>query len=336
MTIFELAVLVRKNWKLCVVLPVLCAAIGVGYVFMGNSTSYQSTGTIYALSNTTTAKAFADTLASTYSVDGTSVKVSNASTIMTVTATNAKNGEACDIAVNKVLDEMNTVFRQAFLPSVDRYYVTDDGVRIYKSDAEYAEDLKKVQDNFERTYYCSPSMGFTEVSSSKSLAKFFLIGAIGGFLAAILVVIIMDSIRRPIRGRSQLEDGFGLSTLGHVGNKGDIGERLLANIRFAVPEGLKFESLCLMPLSDKTKADNLVEQLSETLRNDDVAKDVTVSLTEPIQNSIEGAYSAKDSSVTVLVARQWVDKVPMLEDTLYELNLAKANVAGVVLIDENK
>jgi len=333
MTISELWVLIKRNWKLCVIVPVICAILAAAYVFIGQSTTYQAQGKLYAWGNTGTVKILADDVASEYSKDGTTIKVAAASNIMTVTATNATDGEACKTVLNKALNAMVTATREALMPEVSKYYVVD-GVRVYKTDAEYTEELQKAQKDNEESYYGVQAEKFDEISSSKGLKKYLLVGLLGGLFLAICIVIVVDLVKRPVRSRRQIEDILEVPVLGIFDGKDGSVERLVANIEFAVPEASKFDSLCVIPSCVSTKELSFVDCLSNALANDNAENSVDIAIVKPLSESIDGAYKAKEACVTVVVVRFWLDRIDVLEETLRELAFAKANVAGVVLIEE--
>lgn len=59
---------------------------------------------------------------------------------------------------------------------------------------------------------------------------------------------------------------------------------------------------------------------------------IEIQSCQSLASGMSGMYTAKAADAVVVSARQWTDSLRDLEDTLQELSLAQANVAGLVLV----
>lgn len=184
-------------------------------------------------------------------------------------------------------------------------------------------------------------------SSKPGTIALTVMGLVGGFLLALLVVILLDAVKSPIRSRKDAETITGLPVFG-FSSSAIFGDQLWANIQFALNEVA--ESVCLVPVSTPSSricATELSEAIVrsggnacvESVRGE-VCRTVISELggtvvyqCEPLACGVSAMYCAHGASVTVVCAQVWEDSRAALGETVRELALADANVVGIALID---
>lgn len=181
--------------------------------------------------------------------------------------------------------------------------------------------------------------------SKLGVAASSTISLIAGFMLAILILIIINALKRPINDREELEGLVALPVL-YEGSCSDIGDRLWANTRLSAKE--QVSSICLVPLGDLCLAE-CAESLAHAIEKsgqsanvigvgcDDhpsmVMKDgVCVYDCAPLKAGVEAIYCANEASATVICAYMWRDSIGDLERAVRELALIDACIVGVALL----
>lgn len=184
-------------------------------------------------------------------------------------------------------------------------------------------------------------------SSKPGTFTLAVMGLIGGFLLALLAVILLDVVKSPIRSRKDVEATTGLPVFGFSSST-IFGDQLWANIQFAL-NGVA-GSVCLVPVS-ALSSQICATELSEAIVSsggsaciesvgEEVCRPVLSELDrtvvyqcEPLACGIGTIYCAHGASATIVCAKLWEDSRVALGGTVRELALAGANVVGIALID---
>ena len=159
-------------------------------------------------------------------------------------------------------------------------------------------------------------------------------------------------MKLPIKSRKDVEDESGFPVLG-VAPSLEGGERLLANLLFCC--NMRPSTIAVVPVGAETTAPIVARELAEALERSDVrvklvkgsphAKKFQVTVPEdaaivvscePLDAGMGAAYIAHNADVTVLCVSEWTDSKRQLAATVQELELAKANIAGMAYLPEEK
>lgn len=176
-----------------------------------------------------------------------------------------------------------------------------------------------------------------------TLAKFTIVGLLGGVCASICVIILIDLRKKPILGKEELERYIDSPIF--LVEHGE-GERLWTDIMLA--ENRIPESLCLIPSgvadTDRIKNDliNTIDSACSLFRKSQLRqgtnncpKEFAVHVVDclPLEESINSAFVARDADAVLVCCVQWKDSRKRLIATLKKLKIAHANVVGVALIE---
>lgn len=193
-------------------------------------------------------------------------------------------------------------------------------------------------------YISVTNASMAENTQIKGFFKFCLVGALGGVVVAICVVVLVDLLKRPIRGAQEACEIAKAPILG-ANNHADFVERVLMNIQFLVPGDL--ESVCILSLNSKQDALNalrcslLAETFCSAVDSDESIRSetqklswgrVVVSVCPSISCCAESAKIANSCDATVLAVRLWSDSVDSLKKELQELGVARANLVGLIVM----
>lgn len=164
------------------------------------------------------------------------------------------------------------------------------------------------------------------------VVKYLLVGVLGGLFLAICTLALIDSVKRPIKSSRDIESVTDLPVWAVSDNR-QAGERLWTNIQFAAKSPI--ESICLLPVSGNKQLrikEIISNAMSEEPPDDTSDSSVRIDACDSIRESIVGARIAKDASITIVAAACWKDSESTLCGVLEELQLASANVVGIVLL----
>lgn len=317
MTLHDLLRLLKRYFMLVVALPIACL-IGTVAVLLLMPPSYVATSSFVTSGDLALAQGLASKEAASYS--SSQVHVSSASLSsskqVTITAVGADQN-LCITAANEVANNAVKQYREANSSIVGTV-----------SEATYA-------------MYNGPSM------IRSAIVAFF-----AGLLIAIFVIILLDAVKLPIKSRKDVEDESGFPVLG-VAPSLEGGERLLANLQFCC--NMRPSTIAVVPVGAETTAPIVARELAGALERSDVrvklvkgsphAKKFQVTVPEdaaivvscePLDAGMGAAYIAHNADVTVLCVSEWTDSKRQLAATVQELELAKANIAGVTFLPEPK
>ena len=164
------------------------------------------------------------------------------------------------------------------------------------------------------------------------VVKYLLVGILGGLFLAICALVLIDSVKRPIKSSKDIEAVTDLPVWS-VSDSRQAGERLWMNIQFATKGPIG--SICLLPVSGGKQMgikEVISKAMSEEPSGDMGNSGIRIETCDSIGESIVGARIAKEASVTIVTAVCWKDSEPTLCGVLEELRLASANVVGIVLL----
>lgn len=190
----------------------------------------------------------------------------------------------------------------------------------------------------------SPVVSQNVQGGMKAIFRNLIVPIMGGMLVAACLIIAIYAIRRPIIRKEDIEQAFDVDAFGMKKVDHAAAERLLANIRFASEES-DVRSICIVPLLDDQAAQTVSGLLCEALKAegktvsafmpDDeamVGSAYKVITCAPVQDSARTLYAAHAADAVVLVVRPWKDSMRVLADSIEELQLAKAHLAGCLLM----
>lgn len=196
--------------------------------------------------------------------------------------------------------------------------------------------LSPIDEKNSAAAYATVSMVVNEATvaenelGARSLGKDAVIGLVVGLFVVCCGVLVFALARTPVTGKDELESCFGIPVLSEM-TESSPGERLWANIQFA--EGERPRSMCLLPvegadigeLAKQVQAAAQCSQLSET------SDSVDIIACESLANDAQVIYQVHEADVTVLCLVVWKDSMKRVAATVNELELAHANVVGMVL-----
>lgn len=360
LTLLDVLKLIRHYLKLCVAIVITCALLGgiAGFSksLMNNAeysaeailTVSEPTATVSANELMPLVQAVANNVVAANERDGVSItqKYDLASRSITFTAATAVEGESIRVAndvasqtaeqMRALLVETAQQYRALQVPQSEEGAASDGGLTIGALDRDRAAALETV------SFAINDASQATINSGKSTLVKFVLVGLLGGLVLAACVVIAIDLVKAPIKGRDAVEDAFGVSVLvqGHDGN---FGQRLWANIQFAVDA--EPQSICLVPVCNAnveavaTELQGAMGTEGIQLWTDEGAKKtdsgegiISITACAPLSSDVRTAFKARQADATVVVAESWLDSMRQANETLRELSSAEAKVVGVALV----
>ncbi|WP_217969361.1 hypothetical protein [Adlercreutzia caecimuris] len=168
-----------------------------------------------------------------------------------------------------------------------------------------------------------------------TLAKFAVAGFVIGLLAVCCALVLVGALREPIQGKSDVEERIGLPVICDMSAPGP-GERLWANI--VLSGEAPPHSICLVPVHSASLthlADDLQRAAARYPMNGSQERGIEVIVCESFEEDAAALFKARDADAAVLCATLWADSAKQMLDVVEELQLARANVVGVVLGGED-
>lgn len=346
MTLRDFALLVRHFWKQAVTVVVLCAVLGAAFAFVktGPGAEQFSAEAVLTISDPTntvssaellpTAQAIATNIISQIEDGEVSIEQSKdaaqRSITFTVEAGTEKNSMdiANDIA-RRTAEETAMLLRE----TADRYreeFRSDvvDELETVASSLSILETNKAV---------ALDTVAFTVNDATKGVERsgmrYVIIGILLGLFLSVCMMIVFDSIKRPVKNSESLSRATALPVLA-TGSPGRISDKVWANIQFEV--GGVPQSVCLIP-AGKASIPAVYDALKKTILvgtgSAGPVHNVEIRVSEALSESIAGAFDARRSDITVVVVSRWSDSVDCVVDAINELKLARANRVGLVLVD---
>lgn len=337
MTLHDLWLIIRHYVKWVVAVPVACALLAGGFMYVSDhmkEQNFTATSTLTvtdptsllsttSLSNLMDALAKNEVAAVTDEATAATAKSDPATQSITFTVTGASESDAVN-AANNIATRTAEQIKQALIDQSEAYLnivgetaTTDDGMA-QSSDATSSDRVAALRS----CVFTVSEAREAAASGSSGAMKYAAVGFVGGLFLVICALALVDSIRRPIKSRVDIAQVTDLPVLAEGANA-LAGERLWTNVCFAC-DGQP-SSACLLSVLGGG-CDHIVSALQEA------ARDAAVVSCCSLQDDLAGARMAREADVTVVAVRPWSDKASDLADVLSELQLAKANVVGVVLL----
>lgn len=325
MTLTDFWHMVKRFWVLVVLLPIVFAAAFTGYSYFAakEQPSYSATVTIVPNSQGPTVAGLA--------VNGAS------------SPRDGFSGVDIEVAYDTV-KSMVTIVASGDSPETAEYCANMLALEaVKKAEALYADIPANVEIPF------AAELGVATVSQDSAWVKpgYILVSLLVGLVVAFCILVLIDMVRRPVLSRESVEEQEHLSFFGDCPD-GANGTRLLANLRFSLADEECF-TVCLVPLSAKSRSDAVANALEAAAREDgghdalplrfmpsaDASlsasrEAITVMDSVPLSADINAAYAAQKAGITILVVREWVDTMKDLEATVEQLKRAHANLAGFI------
>lgn len=317
MTILDFIRLIQRHLKLAIAVPIVFAVIALAYsLFI--QTSYIATASFITNGDLAFAQGLASKEASSHAQPNVQISCSSQSSTKQVLIS------AVGSDATQCIEAVNTIAQNA----VEQYRNADGSVIATVTEATSA-------------------MRDTPPPLKVAGTAFAL-----GLFVAICVVVFIDIAKAPIKSREDAENACGLPVLG-TGTSMEDGDRILANLQFAC--GRRPTTIAVVPIGQAESAAIISRELVGALERSSVrtklvkgsphARKFKVNVPEdaavvvccpPLAAGAGASYIANSSDATVLCLTEWTDSKRQLMATMRELELAKANIAGLALLPEDE
>lgn len=317
MTILDLMRLIQRHLKLVIALPIIFAVVALAYSFFIQA-SYTATANFITNGDLAFAQGLASKEATSYAKSGVQISCSSQSSNRQVTIS-ATGSDA-----TQCIEAANTVANNA----VSQYKSSSSSVIAIVTEATSA------------------------VRNTPSPLRVAATAFALGLFVAICIVVLIDIAKAPIKSRDVAENACELPVLG-TGTSVEDGDRILANLQFAC--GKRPSTIAVVPIGQADSAVVISNELVNALERSSVrtrivkgsphARKFKVSVPEdaavvvccpPLAAGAGASYIANSSDATVLCVTEWTDSKRQLLATMRELELAKANIAGLAYLPEDK
>lgn len=317
MTILDLMRLIQRHLKLVIALPIIFAVVALAYSFFIQA-SYTATANFITNGDFAFAQGLASKEATSYAKSGVQISCSSQSLNKQVTIS-ATGSDA-----TQCIEAANTVANNA----ASQYKSSSSSVIAIVTEATSA------------------------VRNTPSPLRVAATAFALGLFVAICIVVLIDIAKAPIKSREDAENACELPVLG-TGTSVEDGDRILANLQFAC--GKRPSTIAVVPIGQADSAVVISNELVNALERSSVrtrivkgsphARKFKVSVPEdaavvvccpPLAAGAGASYIANSSDATVLCVTEWTDSKRQLLATMRELELAKANIAGLAYLPEDK
>lgn len=317
MTILDLMRLIQRHLKLVIALPIIFAVGALAYSFF-IQVSYTATANFITSGDLAFALGLANKEATSYAKSGVQISCSSQSSTKQVTVS-ATGSDA-----TQCIEAANTVAENA----VNQYKSSNNNVIATVTEATSA------------------------VRNTPSPLRVAATAFALGLFVAICIVVLIDIAKAPIKSREDAENACELPVLG-TGTSVEDGDRILANLQFAC--GRRPSTIAVVPIGQAESAAIISRELIGALERSNVrtklvkgsphARKFKVTVPDdaavvvccpPLAAGAGASYIANSSDATVLCVTEWTDSKRELLATMRELELAKANIAGLAYLPENK
>lgn len=317
MTFSDLLKLMRRHLRLIVVLPLAFVIISLAWSMLTQA-SYTATSSFVTNGDLALAQGLAGKEASSYSNADVRVTCSSVATSKQIII--SATGNVPSVCIESANNVANAAVRQ--------YKEANNAIIASVSEASFA------------------------TSNAPSISRAAILPFVVGLLLAICIVILIDMVRAPVKSQRDIEAVSNLPVLGQAPSM-EGGERLLANLLFRCNG--RPSTIAVVPVGVESAAPVVARELAGALEHSDVrvklvkgsphAKKFQVSVPEdaaivvscePLDAGMGAAYIAHNADATILCVSEWTDSRKQLASTVSELELAKANIAGVAYLPEEK
>lgn len=309
--------LIQRHLKLVIALPIIFAVVALAYSFF-IQVSYTATANFITNGDLAFAQGLASKEATSYAKSGVQISCSSQSSNKQVTIS-ATGSDA-----TQCIEAANTVANNA----VNQYKSSSSSVIATVTEATSA------------------------VRNTPSPLRVAATAFALGLFVAICIVVLIDIAKAPIKSREDAENACELPVLG-TGTSVEDGDRILANLQFAC--GKRPSTIAVVPIGQADSAVIISKELVNALERSSVrtrivkgsphARKFKVSVPDdaavvvccpPLAAGAGASYIANSSDATVLCVTEWTDSKRQLLATMRELELAKANLAGLAYLPEDK
>ena len=318
MTIQDFLKLIKRHLKFIIALPVIFALMAIGWHLVSPS-GYTATASFVTNGDLAFAQGLANKEAASYSNSAVRITCTSQSSAKQITVSaSGPDSSVCIESANAV--------------------------------------VKRAAEQYQNTSGSSILVTITEAtmatSDAPSPVRTVLIAFVLGLLISLCIIVLLDALETPLRSRGDIEGASGLLILGDAPSS-DGGDRLLANLQFRCNG--RPSTISVVPVGIEATAPVVARELTGALERSDVrvrlvkgsphAKKFQVSVPEdaaivvscePLDVGMGAAYIAHNADATVLCVSEWTDSRKQLTATIQELELAKANIAGIVCLPEQK
>lgn len=317
MTILDLMRLIQRHLKLVIALPIIFAVVALAYSFFIQA-SYTATANFITNGDLAFAQGLASKEATSYAKLGVQISCSSQSSSKQVTIS-ATGSDA-----TQCIEAANTVANNAV--------------------SQYKSSISSV--------IATVTEATSAVRNTPSPLRVAATAFALGLFVAICIVVLIDIAKAPIKSREDAENACELPVFG-TGTSVEDGDRILANLQFAC--GKRPSTIAVVPIGQADSAVVISNELVNALERSSVrtrivkgsphARKFKVSVPEdaavvvccpPLAAGAGASYIANSSDVTVLCVTEWTDSKRQLLATMRELELAKANIAGLAYLPEDK
>lgn len=317
MTLHDLLKLLRRYYKVLIALPIICVVITIVFLMLMPA-NYVATSSFVTSGDLALAQGLASKEAASYSSSQVHVSSTSLSSSKQVVITASGADQAiCISAANDVANN-----------AVKQYKETNSSIVGTVSEATYA------------------------ANNGPSMIRSVIVAFFVGLFIAICIIMLLDAVKMPIKSPRDAETESKLDVLGTAPSV-EGGERLLANLQFRC-DG-RPSTIAVVPVGVASVAPVVARELAGALERNDIrvklvkgsphAKKFQVSVPadaaivvscEPLDEGMGAAYIAHSAEITVLCVSEWADSKKQLAYTIRELELARANIAGIAYLPEEK
>lgn len=363
MTFYELCGMVRRYWRIALAIVVACA-LGMGlYSLKGSAPVYKATATVVATDPSgkvaatqlmATVEAIGITVEREASGDGVTVTGAAATPttsqcyVLTAVSGDAQESIAsANAAAHRIADEAKGVYAELTADGEERLHAYADNLQLFE---ELGNDRIDAINSVvaPNTYaFCEFNVEEAQEASAQgsSLVKFLILGLVVGLLLSLCGIALYGFVKRPIKGRRDIEAVCDLPVLG---GKRESPEVLWANIQFAAES--EPHSICVLSAGNenvRAVSEGLVRAVRATGRNASVEapggirnaetgscgtrqNSIVVYPCDSVASSADALWCARRSDATVVCVRQWSDALERFTEVLDELRLAGSKVVGII------
>lgn len=317
MIIQDLFKLMRRHLKFLIGGSLILTFLALGWSMLMQP-SYSATASFVTNGDLALAQGYANNAAASYSNNTTKISCSSVSSSRTVVVTaTGDNPYSCVEAANNVANE-----------TVKQYKEANSSIIASISEAGFA------------------------TSNNPSMVKTGFMAFFGGLLLTVCIVLLLDWIRAPIRSKEDISMSCDIPILGTAPSQ-EGGEQLLANLQFSY--GSKPATVAIIPVGVPSTAPVTSRELAGAMERSDIrvklvkgspaAKKFRVAVPEgaavivscePLEAGMGAAYIAHNADTTILCVSEWTDSKRQLAAVIKEMELAKANIAGIAYLPEEQ
>ena len=317
MTLRDSFELIKRNIKYVIAVPIICVVLSIGWTFLTQG-FYTATANFATSGDLALAQGFANTEAASYSNAEVQVSCSSVSSSkqIVIKTTGTDSGKCIQVA-NEVASNTTKRLKEA-----------NNAVVTTMNEASSAIDNR--------------------IPTFRNV----FIAAFAGLLLAICAIFLIDAIRVPVKSCKDIRDVSDFPILGDASTLEGC-EQILANLQFRC-DG-RPATVAVVPVGTSVTSPIVAKGLANALERSDVrvklvkgsphAKKFQVNVPsdaaiivscEPFDEGIGAAYIAHGADATVLCVGEWTDSRRQVVATVQELELAKANIAGIAYLPEEK